>query len=137
TLSQGWVIIDEAYTAFADYDGQYLLEKFDNVLLLRTFSKTGLAGARLGYLVGRVDMLVELDKLRMPYNINSMTQALLESVLDHYEAMLEQSRALIELRQTLASDLLALSHVKVYPSAANFILLALLKHKARWLAEEL
>lgn len=136
-LSEGWVVIDEAYTAFADYDGQYLLDKFENVLILRTFSKAGLAGARLGYLLGRTEMLAELDKVRMPYNINSPTQALMESVLDHYQALQEQSKALIILRKTLAESLISLENVKVYASEANFILITLLAHDARTVAEQL
>lgn len=136
-LSKGWVVIDEAYTAFADYDGQYLLDKFENVLILRTFSKAGLAGARLGYLLGRTEMLAELDKVRMPYNINSLTQALMESVLDHYQALQEQSKALVELRKALFESLVQLENVRVYASEANFILIALLAHDARTVAEQL
>ena len=73
--SQGLVIVDEAYTAFTDCDSLKLLGDYDNLVLMRTLSKVGLAGLRLGLLIGRPEWLGEFDKLRLPYNINVLTQA--------------------------------------------------------------
>jgi len=68
-------VIDEAYHAFADQSFVPRLGQWDNVVVMRTLSKLGLAGLRLGLLVGDAEWLAEFDKVRLPYNINSLTQA--------------------------------------------------------------
>ena len=73
--STGLVVIDEAYAPFAAYSLMPLVEKYSHALMLRTLSKMGLAGLRLGWLLGAEQWLQELNKLRLPYNINALTQA--------------------------------------------------------------
>ncbi len=73
--SPGLVVVDEAYHAFAQQSFMDRLGRFDNLLVMRTLSKQGLAGLRLGILAGDPAWLAEFDKLRLPYNINSLTQA--------------------------------------------------------------
>jgi histidinol-phosphate aminotransferase len=130
-LAKGLVVIDEAYTAFTEYDALPLLKTYSNVLVMRTFSKTGLAGLRLGYLLGNKKLLQEIDKLRLPYNINSLTQTLAECALDHYDLFLEQSAKIIKARNALADDLGNLKGFEAFPSEANFITVRLLKMDAQ------
>ena len=129
--TNGLVVIDEAYTAFTEYDGLSFLDIYSNVLIMRTFSKTGLAGLRLGYLLGNKELLQEIDKLRLPYNINSLTQGLAECALEHYDLFLEQSALIIKEREALIVELKKNQSFEVMPSEANFITVRLLKSKAQ------
>jgi histidinol-phosphate aminotransferase len=120
--SQGLVVLDEAYTAFTDADHLNLLEKYDHVLVMRTLSKVGLAGLRLGLLIGAKEWLSELEKIRMPYNINSLTQASALFALEHFEMLVMQTEQLRVDRVVLMSDLTAISGLEIFPSEANFVL---------------
>jgi histidinol-phosphate aminotransferase len=121
----GVVVIDEAYTAFANADYMSWLCDYDNVLIMRTFSKLGLAGLRLGMLFGHPNWISEFNKVRLPYNINSLTQAAALAALEGFEELLDQTRELREERAFLSDELAAISAVTVYPSEANFILIRL------------
>ncbi len=117
------VVIDEAYQPFAQQSWLSRVLDFDNVVVMRTVSKLGLAGIRLGYLVGAPAWLDELDKVRPPYNINVLTQAAAEFMLDHVEDVLEvQAAQLRAERETLARAVAALPGTTVFPSAGNFLL---------------
>ena len=72
--AKGLVVIDEAYAPFADASFIDSLGQYDNLLVMRTVSKLGLAGLRLGYIAGLPDIIEQLHKIRLPYNINSLTQ---------------------------------------------------------------
>jgi len=120
--SPGLVVVDEAYHAFAEQSFMGRLERYDNLLVMRTLSKQGLAGLRLGILAGDPAWLAEFDKLRLPYNINSLTQASAGFALKHKDVLDEQAARLRAERARLLQDLAALSGVQVWPSAANFIL---------------
>lgn len=120
--SSGLVVVDEAYHAFAQHSFMDRLGKFDNLLVLRTLSKQGLAGLRLGILAGDPAWLIEFDKLRLPYNINSLTQASAIFALKHSDVLDEQAARLRAERTRLSQELAALPKVQVWPSAANFIL---------------
>ena len=120
--SQGLVILDEAYTAFTDADHLALLEKYDHVLVMRTLSKVGLAGLRLGLLIGSKEWLSELEKIRMPYNINSLTQASALFALEHFDMLVMQTEQLRVDRVVLMNDLSAIAGLEVFPSEANFVL---------------
>jgi len=118
----GLVIVDEAYHAFAQQSFMDRLGKFDNLLVMRTLSKQGLAGLRLGVLAGDPAWLAEFDKLRLPYNINSLTQASAVFALEHKDVLDAQAAQLRADRAQLDKELAALPGVQVWPSAANFIL---------------
>jgi histidinol-phosphate aminotransferase len=118
----GLVVVDEAYSAFCDGGFMEYLERYDHLLILRTVSKLGLAGLRLGYLVGAPAWLEEIDKLRLPYNIGALTQASAEFALDHYGMLQEQARRIRTDRQSLFEALQTVPGVTAYPSQANFIL---------------
>lgn len=118
----GIVIIDEAYHAFAGVSFMDQLAQFPNLLLMRTLSKLGLAGLRLGLLIGRSEWLEQFEKLRLPYNIGVMTQLIAEKVLQHYDDLLKQTAAIKTERSKLLSELGRLGKVTTFPSEANFIL---------------
>ncbi len=90
--------------------------------MLRTVSKLGLAGLRLGVLAGAPAWIRELDKLRLPYNLSVVSQVSAEIALDHYETFREQTRRILEDRETLYDRLSAMNTVRVWPSSANFLL---------------
>ena len=118
----GVVVIDEAYHAFAGTSFLPELGRRPNLLVMRTLSKLGLAGLRLGFLAGPAAWLDEFDKLRLPYNVNVLTQRVCEAVLAHADVLDTQARALIEARGELSAALAAMPGVTVFPSAANFLL---------------
>ncbi len=119
--NSGLVVIDEAYFAFSRESFLHDIGNYPNALLMRTVSKLGLAGARLGMLIGRREWLAEFDKLRLPYNINAMTQAAATFAMEHYDAMLQQADAIKAERTRLDGQLRALG-IATFPSEANFIL---------------
>jgi histidinol-phosphate aminotransferase len=118
----GVVVVDEAYQPFAQASFMPRLAEFGNMVVMRTVSKLGLAGIRLGYMSGSADLLKEFDKVRPPYNINVLTQAAAEFVLEHVDILDAQAAELRAERTRLAQALAALPGVEVFPSAANFLL---------------
>jgi histidinol-phosphate aminotransferase len=135
--SEGLVVLDEAYTAFTDVDHLELLDQYDHVLVMRTLSKVGLAGLRLGLIIGRSEWLDELDKIRLPYNINMLTQASALFALQHYDMLMVQTEQLRVDRVVLTSDLAKLPGLTIYPSEANFVLVRTPDGMARNWFEEL
>jgi histidinol-phosphate aminotransferase len=119
----GIVVVDEAYQPFAQASFMPRLPEFANLVVMRTVSKLGLAGIRLGYMAAGAALLAEFDKVRPPYNINVLTQAAAEFVLDHADVLDAQAAALRDQRTQLMSALAALPGVEVFPSAANFVLI--------------
>jgi len=124
--TSGLVVVDEAYIAFSDSDSLHLLDEFSNILLMRTLSKVGLAGLRLGVLIGGQQWLREINKIRLPYNINVLTQISAEFAIDNYHVFEAQTKILRENRATLYSQLVSLEGVDVWPSSANFLLIRVL-----------
>ena len=121
-VAPGAVVLDEAYHAFSGETYLPRLVEFDNLLVLRTFSKSGLAGLRLGYLVGPGDWLGEFEKVRLPYNINTLTQKTAEFILSRQSLLDEQARWICRDRDTLYARLSRLDGIRAWPSRANFIL---------------
>lgn len=121
-VCQSLVVVDEAYQPFAQDTWMPRLAGFGNLLVMRTVSKLGLAGIRLGYLAGAPEWLSQIDKVRPPYNVNVLTEATALFVLEHVDVLDQQAAQLRAERATVASALAALPGVTVYPSAANFLL---------------
>lgn len=96
--------------------------EFDNVVVMRTVSKLGLAGIRLGYMAGRPSWITQFDKVRPPYNINVLTQATADFLLDHLDVLDAQAAELRAQRTKLAREVAALPGMTVFPSAGNFLL---------------
>jgi histidinol-phosphate aminotransferase len=119
----GLAIVDEAYEPFAQQSFMHRLPEFDNLVVMRTVSKLGLAGIRLGYMSAAPQLLEQFDKVRPPYNINVLTQVAAEFALEHVEVLNQQAAALRAARADLAAALAAMPGVEVFPSAANFILI--------------
>jgi histidinol-phosphate aminotransferase len=119
----GIVIVDEAYQPFAQASFMPRLTEFDNLVVMRTVSKLGLAGIRLGYMSAGMGLLAEFGKVRPPYNINVLTQAAAEFVLEHVEVLDAQAAALRDERSRLSAALTMLPGIEVFPSAANFLLI--------------
>jgi histidinol-phosphate aminotransferase len=120
--SPGLVIVDEAYAPFTDRSFLPRLGEWPNLLVMRTVSKMGLAGLRLGYLAGPAEWLTEIDKVRLPYNVNVLTQASATFALHHRAAWDEQTATIRAERTKLFDALATLDGIAAYPSEANFIL---------------
>ncbi len=118
----GLVVVDEAYFPFAGASFAAAIARYPNLVVLRTLSKMGFAGLRLGLMLAAPAWAREFEKLRLPYNVNSLTQATLNLALEHLEVFAAQSRSLIDARESLAGELAALDGLEVFPSAANFLL---------------
>lgn len=118
----GIVIVDEAYQPFAGTSFMPRLPQHPNVVVMRTVSKLGLAGIRLGYMSASAELLAEFDKVRPPYNINVLTEATAEFVLEHSEVLDVQAAEIRVGRETLSAALAAIPGFQVFPSAANFLL---------------
>jgi histidinol-phosphate aminotransferase len=118
----GLVVIDEAYHPFAQASFMPRLQDFPNLVLMRTLSKLGLAGLRLGMLVASPEWTVQFEKLRLPYNVNVLSQLVATRVLRSAQALQAQATEIRNERSRLAAKLQAMPGVKVYPSQANFLL---------------
>lgn len=121
--STGLVIIDEAYMPFNNCSTQCLVEYNEDVLVMRTLSKTGFAGLRFGYLFGAKTWISELNKVRPPYNVNVLTQASIEFALTHFDDVMQQCQKIIQERDRMIQLLNDWQECRVSSSQANFILL--------------
>jgi histidinol-phosphate aminotransferase len=118
----GLVVIDEAYAPFADSSFIDSLSDYNNLLVMRTVSKLGLAGLRLGYLIGPIALLEQLHKLRLPYNINCLTQVTAAFALNNADFLRQQTENIRQERSLVFNALQAIANIKPYSSSANFIL---------------
>ncbi len=135
--SQGLVVIDEAYAPFANASYMDQLGKYDNLVVMRTVSKMGLAGLRLGLLAGPTAWLNEFDKVRLPYNINVLTQISTRFALQHQAVFDQQTTQIIKSREALIQQLQTIPRFKVYPSNANFVLVRTAPSQAKRIFNEL
>ena len=118
----GIAVVDEAYSPFARTSFMARLPEFENMVVMRTVSKMGLAGIRLGYMAAAPALLEQFEKVRPPYNVNVLTQIAAEFALDHIDVLDQQAAQIIDARSELFAALNGLPGVTVYPSAANFLL---------------
>jgi histidinol-phosphate aminotransferase len=118
----GAVVVDEAYHAFAGHSFLPRLDRDDNLLVMRTLSKIGMAGLRLGFLAGAPEWIDQFEKLRLPYNISTLTQASVGFFMDHMDVFDEQAARIRAERDRLSKRLQELPGLRVWTSAANFIL---------------
>lgn len=119
--ASGIVVVDEAYFHFAQKTFLPLLTRHDNLVILRTLSKVGLAAMRIGLLIGPAALVHELNKVRLPYNLNSLSQAAAGFYLDEEEAFLNQAAEIRRWRGELFSALETLPGVHPRRTDANFI----------------
>lgn len=118
----GLVVLDEAYHAFAGQSFMDQLSRHDNLLVMRTLSKQGLAGLRLGVLAAPPAWATEFNKVRLPYNIGNLSQASAQFALKHLNLLDDQARRIRAEREKLLLALSKLSGIRVWPSQTNFIL---------------
>jgi len=117
----GLIVIDEAYAAFSGHTHVDLIAP--NVVILRTFSKMGWAGLRLGYALGDTALIHHLNKVRLPYNLDSLTQTAADVLLDSFDIFESQAQKIRAERKRLFRALAGIDGVRPYPSQANFILM--------------
>jgi histidinol-phosphate aminotransferase len=118
----GLVVMDEAYQPFASRDSMERLERHPHVLVMRTMSKFGLAGVRIGYLIGQKQLVQEIDKLRPPYNVSVLNAEAALFALEHADEYARQAAVIREQRERLQAALKTVPGVRAYPSEANMIL---------------
>ncbi|MDP2855351.1 MAG: histidinol-phosphate transaminase [Smithellaceae bacterium] len=117
----GLVIVDEAYGAFSGQTLLPLTKKYDNLLILKTLSKLGMASIRLGFLLGHPEIVAELNKVRLPYNINALSQLTANFFLDNIDEFDRQVDDIVHRREELFAGLKKIAGITPHPSRANFI----------------
>lgn len=118
----GLVVIDEAYQPFAGTSFMPRLAEFENLVVMRTVSKIGMAGLRLGYVCGRPEWIGEFNKARSPFNINVVTEAVAIKLLENKKVLDAQAASVLAERERIRPELERLPGVRLYPSVANFFL---------------
>ena len=122
-VADGPVLVDEAYFEFSRTTAVDLLPRYDNLVVLRTFSKAfSLAGLRFGYGLMDPDLAREVDKATLPYNLNFFTLAAAEILLENRDVLMPTIDDILAERDRLVPAMNAISGVTAYPSSANFIL---------------
>jgi histidinol-phosphate aminotransferase len=118
----GLVVMDEAYQPFASQTYMDRIATHGHVLLMRTLSKFGLAGVRIGYMVGPKALIAEIDKVRPPYNISVLNCECALFALEHASVFAAQAGQIRQEREKLSQALAVLPGVQVFPSQANMLL---------------
>jgi len=118
----GLVVIDEAYQPFAGATFMPRLAEFDNLVVMRTVSKIGMAGLRLGYVCGRPEWIGSFDKTRSPFNVNVLTEAVAIKLLQNKHVLDAQAARVLAERERVRAELSPLAGLVIFPSAANFLL---------------
>jgi histidinol-phosphate aminotransferase len=119
---KGIVVLDEAYQ---DFSGKTFLEqmkKHNNLVIFRSLSKIGLAGLRVGYGIFPVELVEQINKVRLPYNSNSVSQLVATELLNNFTVVQNQIRSILDERDRLMDELSKFSSIIAYPSNSNFIL---------------
>jgi histidinol-phosphate aminotransferase len=119
----GLALLDEAYVEFSDQNYRSLLDEYENVALLRTFSKAwALAGARVGYMIARPQLIEQIGKVKLPYGLNILSETAALVALEYQDVLFEQVAEIIRQRERLFEALQSVPGVHPYPSCTNFIL---------------
>ena len=122
----GLVVVDEAYHEFSRQSVAPLLERFENLVVLRTFSKAmSMAGLRVGYLLGRPELVEQVSKAKLPYNLNVFSMAAASAALEHFDLLKPQIERVIAERDRLWEGLTRIPGVEPFPSRANFMVFRL------------
>lgn len=120
--SKGVVVVDEAYQPFSGRGMAHLLKDYKNLLIMRTLSKVGLAALRVGFLIGDEEIINEVNKVRLPFNVNSVSQALAVKALKDKKRLRAFINSIVKERDRLYGKLQGIKGLRPYPSEANFIL---------------
>ena len=119
---EGIVVLDEAYHDFSGKTFLKQMEKHNNLVILRSLSKIGLAGLRVGYGIFPVMLAEQVNKSRLPYNSNSISQWVANELLNDFTPVQNQIHSIVEERDRLMDELSKLPGITAYPSNSNFIL---------------
>ena len=118
----GILVLDEAYQDFSGKTFLGDISTHNNLIVLRSLSKIGLAGLRVGYAVGAPEVVRQMNKVRLPYNSNAVSQAFAELLLTNFSLVQQQIDAILKERKRLLQALEKMERVTVFPSDSNFIL---------------
>ncbi len=117
------VVVDEAYQAFSTKKSFLpLLKRYKNLVILKTLSKIGLAGLRIGFMIADTEIIKQVNKVRLPFNVNSLSQAVAVEALRERRLMRSHIKSIISERESLFKEMRKLKNIEPYPSDANFIL---------------
>ena len=139
-LAPGLVVVDEAYQPFVSPGRENFMSRlvdYPDLIVMRTLSKVGMAGIRLGLIAGHPDWMKELDKLRLPYNINSLTQATASFAIDHWSVFRGQIEKICTERDRVYNVLSSMQGIQAFPSETNFILFRVSESRAEQIHAEL
>ena len=120
--SESIVVIDEAYVDFCESSYIDLIEKYENLVILRTFSKIGFAGLRLGFMISNKEISSIINKIRLPFNINTVSLKIIINIFENFSIIKKNCQNIISLREKLYSDLSELRNIKVLKSSTNFLI---------------
>jgi histidinol-phosphate aminotransferase len=121
--SRGIVVVDEAYQPFSSEKGFLpLLKDYRNLVIMRTLSKIGLAALRIGFLIADEAIIGEVNKVRLPFNVNSLSQAVAAEALREKSRAKSFIRTVVSERKRLAGEMEKMEGIRPFPSEANFIL---------------
>lgn len=133
----GLLVVDEAYYEFSGITAVGLLDKYENLIILRTLSKAfGLAGLRVGYLIGNPKLISYIERIRSPYNINSFSQAAAVEALKNRDKAMIKINLIKEQRNKLTARLTELENLECIESWSNFILVRSQRTKDIYMALE-
>ena len=128
--TNGIVVVDEAYGSFSGESFIDEIDNYENLLVMKTVSKIGLAGIRLGYLIGERNIIKNINKLRLPFNINTLSQKISELSIENNNYLEIQTKEIIRLKELLVYKMMNIDKIKVYESKTNFILFKVLSGTA-------
>jgi histidinol-phosphate aminotransferase len=121
--TRGLVVLDEAYVQFAGTSHVSLLEKSERLVILQTFSKAmAAAGLRFGYALGPPDLMRQLAKVKLPYNINLFTLLAVETFIERWSDIEWWIGRIIAERERVRAEMAGVDRIRVFPSGANFLL---------------
>ena len=121
--SKGIVVVDEAYQQFSSRKSFIpLLKKHKNLVILRTLSKIGLAGIRTGFMIAHTDIIHEVNKVRLPFNVNALSQKVAIDTLKKTGQLKTRISTIVSERKKLFKEMSKTNGISPFPSDANFIL---------------
>ena len=122
----GHVLLDEAYFEFCGQSGLKYLKSYPRLIITRTFSKAmGMAGLRVGYLMAHPDLVAQIAKAKLPYNVNQFSLTAAEVALENLDRFQPAIQAILKERERLDKELAQIPGVRVFPTGANFFLFEL------------
>ncbi len=121
--ARGLVVVDEAYQPFSSSKGFVsFLKDYDNLLVMRTLSKVGLAALRVGFLIGGEEIVNEVNKVRLPFNVNALSQSAAVEALNNRKALRKYIGAVSAERDRLFGAMDSMEGLTAYPTEANFVM---------------